>query len=350
MDTKRNTLITNGRLCRPFLHTNTASLHSPNENSQNAPRDKKRVRSSKKKGRKTSFFRRVLRVFRLHPLFLLLGVWYAFKGEFFLFLMSTIVALQHECAHAFAAAKLGYRLNAIVLMPFGAIIDGDLRGISLKDEILVAVCGPLCNLATAVLFVAIWWLTPTVYAFTDTACYSSLAIALVNLLPAYPLDGGRILRCLLTKIFLKTTLSESKAEARAAHVCRAVTLGFAAAFFTLFSVQCARKQSNLSVLIFGIFLLVGAFGNKDKTAVYQRMDFSVKNALKRGAEIRRVAVLGSCPIKDVLRFITKGSFLVLEVYDEQENHLFDLSQNELAVLFERAKTPYDPLISFRFGK
>ena len=71
-----------------------------------------------------------LRVFRLHPLFFAVGVWYAFTGELFLFLISTIISVQHECAHAFAAAKLGYKLNAIVLMPFGAVIDGDLQGIS----------------------------------------------------------------------------------------------------------------------------------------------------------------------------------------------------------------------------
>ena len=106
---------------------------------------------------------------RLHPLFLLVGVWYCFKGELFLFLMSCLVALQHECAHAFAAAKLGYTLNTVVLMPFGAVIDGDLHDISLKDEIIVALCGPLCNLFTAALFAALWWFAPTMYAFTDTA-------------------------------------------------------------------------------------------------------------------------------------------------------------------------------------
>ena len=51
------------------------------------------------------------------------------------------------------------------------------------------------------------------------------------------------------------------------------------------------------------------------------MEFSAKKAFARGAEIRRIAVLGSCPIKDTLRFITKGSYLVLEVYDEAENRL-----------------------------
>ena len=101
-----------------------------------------------------------------HPLFLIVGIWYCLRGELFLFLTSCIVALQHECAHAFAAAKLGYKLNKIVLMPYGAVIDGDLQGISLKDEIIVALYGPLCNLITAVFFVALWWFTPTMYAFT----------------------------------------------------------------------------------------------------------------------------------------------------------------------------------------
>ena len=184
------------------------------------------------------------------------------------------------------------------------------------------------------------------YAFTDIACYSSLAIAAINLLPAYPLDGGRVLRCVLARIFKKSTLSEQKAEARASLICRLVTLLFAAAFFTLFAVQCARRQANLSILIFGIFLFVGGMGNAHKNAVYERIDFSVENVLKKGAEIRRVAILASCPIKDVLRFISKGSYLVIEVYDEQENHLFNLSQNEFSKIFTLAKTPYDTLGSF----
>ena len=317
-------------------------------------RNTKHLKSSTQNGRKTRpfsttkapAFLRIFRFFRLHPLFLAVGIFYALKGELFLFLISTIVAVQHECAHAFAAAKLGYKLRSIVLMPFGAVIDGDLRSISLKDELYVALCGPICNLVTAGFFVALWWLTPTMYAFTDVACYSSLAIALVNLLPAYPLDGGRVLRCILARIFKKSILSEQKAEARAMKICRVITLLFSAAFAALFIVQCTRGSANISALIFAVFLGASGFGSTNKAAVYERMNFSAQNTLKRGAEIRRVAVLASCPIKDVLRFISKESYLVVEVYDEQENHLFNLSQNQLSDLFARAKTPYDPLGSF----
>ena len=50
------------------------------------------------------------------------------------------------------------------------------------------------------------------YAFTDTAFYASLSIALINLLPAYPLDGGRVLHCALARIFSKTQTEEAKVE------------------------------------------------------------------------------------------------------------------------------------------
>lgn len=282
-------------------------------------------------------------LFRMHPLFLAVGVYYAFTGELFLFLLSALVAIQHECAHAFAAARLGYKLNKIVLMPYGAVIDGDLRSISFKDEIFVAVCGPLCNLITAAFFVALWWLEPTTYAFTDTACYSSLTVALVNLLPAYPLDGGRIFKCALARAFLKNDADEGKAEKKAERICRAVTLLFGAVFLLFFLILLLGKRYNFSLLAFGLFLFVGAFGNRKERAAYDKMDVSCRDALKKGAEIKRVAVLESCPVKNALRYVGKGSYLVLEVYDENEKHLFDLPQNELSDLFIDAATPYDSL-------
>lgn len=294
--------------------------------------------------RRSSFFSSCPTL-RFHPLFLIVGVWYAFTGELFLFLLSAIVALQHECAHAFAAAKLGYKLHAIVLTPFGAVIDGDLQGISLKDEVFVAFCGPLCNLVTALFFGALWWFAPVTYAFTDTAFYSSVSIALVNLLPAYPLDGGRILRCSLSRAFAKNTPDQATAEKRAERLCFILTLLFAFSFLVIFLLQCVYARGNISALAFGLFLLVGAFGNREKSAVYEKMDFSLAQPMRKGVTLRRVAILGSCPIKDAFRFLARGSYLVLEVYDEQERWLFDLSQNELSSLFAIATTPYDTLFT-----
>lgn len=283
------------------------------------------------------------RLFRIHPLFLLVGVWYSFTGELFLFLMSAVVAIQHECAHAFAAAKLGYKLNRIVLMPFGAIIDGDMSGISFKDELFVALCGPLCNLVTAVFFIALWWLKPTMYAFTDTACYSSLAIAFLNLLPAYPLDGGRILKSALCRAFLKTQVEEGKALRKAERICKALTFSFAALFLFAFILLWIQSNPNFTLLAFGVFLFVGGLGNRNDRAVYAKMDFSRKDVLEKGLEIRRVAVKDTCSIKNALRFLSRETYLVLEVYNQNERHLFNLTQNELSELFLIAESPYESL-------
>lgn len=289
--------------------------------------------------------RNPFRFFRLHPLFLLVGVWYAFTGELFLFLLSTIVALQHECAHAFAAYRLGYKLNAIVLMPFGAVIDGDLKGISFKDEIYVALCGPLCNFVTAIFFMALWWFAPATYPFTDVAFYTSLSVALVNLLPAYPLDGGRILYCSLARIFSKIQPHPSKAERRAKKLCLLITFLFSAFFLLSFTLQCVRKQPNPTMLAFGLFLLFGGLGNQEKDAVYEKIDFSFLPPLKKGVEIRRVAILAESPVKELFPFLTRGSYLIFEVYDRQECLLFEIPQNRLSTLFLAAKTPYEPLLT-----
>lgn len=308
---------------------------------KNKPKQTRKERPPKD-GRSVRFHKKES-LFKLHPLFLLFGIYYCFKGELFLFLLSALVAIQHECAHAFAAAKLGYKLNKIVLMPFGAVIDGDLKGISLKDEIFVAICGPLCNLFTALFFVAIWWLAPTMYAFTDTACFSSLSIALVNLLPAYPLDGGRILRCLLARAYLKSNPDEQKAERKAAKIGQYMTLGIATLLAAVFIAQAVKSSPNVTILAFAIFLFVGAFGTSEKDAVYGKINWTLKGALKKGIEVRYVAVLDSTPIKDCLRFLAKGSYLVLVVYDEQENFLFELPQNKLSECLLRTKTPYETL-------
>lgn len=269
---------------------------------------------------------------RLHPLFIIVGIYYVCTGAPFLFFGSCIVALQHEYAHAFAASKLGYKLRKIVLMPFGAVLDSDIADASVADEVRIALAGPLCNLVTAGLFGALWWFFPDTYAFTDTAFYTSLSIALINLLPAYPLDGGRVLRCLL--------LSAHIDEKRVTRACIAVTVGFALLFFLLFFLFLMQGRVNISLALFGAFLALGAFGNGDKGATYQKIDFSLPDALARGVELKRVAVLESMPIKNAFRYIERGTYLVLEAHSAEGEKRFELAQNELSEWFLQAPTPY----------
>jgi stage IV sporulation protein FB len=269
--------------------------------------------------------------FSLHPLFIAVGIFYCFKGELFLFLMSCLIALQHECAHAFAAARLGYRLNKVVLMPFGALIDGDLEGLTKRDEICVALAGPICNLCTAILFVALWWTYPATYPFTDTAFYVSVSIFAVNLIPAYPLDGGRVLKSLLFTQLLKSGNAEI-ARRKSEKICKKITIFFAALLLFLFVFSCVKNTANVSMLFFALFLGVGAF-EKNVDGRYVKMEFSQKQALSRGMVMKKVALLSTTPIKKALTFLNEGEYLILSIYDEKEEFLGEVTQNELADFF-----------------
>ena len=98
--------------------------------------------------------------FGIHPTFFLFGLYFAFQGKVFYFLTYTLVAVIHELGHSLVAFRAGYSLKRVVLMPYGAVISGDRQNFSYADEIAIAFAGPIVNFATAILFIAVWWIFP----------------------------------------------------------------------------------------------------------------------------------------------------------------------------------------------
>ena len=79
-------------------------------------------------------------------------------GKTLIFVVYTLSALLHEIGHSIVAGNLGYTLNKITLMPFGAVVRGDIEGLRCVDQIKIAIAGPLLNLAIAFFFIATWWI------------------------------------------------------------------------------------------------------------------------------------------------------------------------------------------------
>lgn len=256
------------------------------------------------------------RAFRVHPLFLLAGAYACLSRSLLLYLGAVLVALEHECAHSFAAARLGFRLNRVVLMPYGAVISGNFKGISFKDEIRVAAAGPLCNLFTALLFAALWWLFPDAYAYTDTAFYLSLFIGAGNLLPLYPLDGGRVLKC---AIAMKT------GEKTALSICRAISACVAGAIFAAAIALAAQGKGAFSLFASAAFLCFGAFSGGGR---YEKIQPDYTAAFLRGTEIKRAAADGKMTLKRALALCESGKYLILEVYSGGEKS-FETEEKEL---------------------
>ena len=255
---------------------------------------------------------------RVHPLFLAAGVLSAFTGQLLLFLSAVLAALEHEFAHSIAARSEGYCLDKILLMPYGAVISGDLSGIPPKAEAKVLLAGPLANAFTALAFAALWWLFPETYPYTEAAAEVSLSLFLVNLLPAYPLDGGRLLLLLLTPL----------GESRARLFSRIAACLTAGGIFALF-VLSLFSSPNFSALLFALLLFAGNFGGGS----YRRIAFARGRTFSRGVEEKRVVLSSERTAGECVRYLREDKYLVLIVYEDGE-YLGELTEGELFAVLE----------------
>jgi Zn-dependent protease len=107
----------------------------------------------------------------------------------------------HEYGHVAAAAWRGIRTRSVVLYPFGGVasLTADPRG---PTELWIALAGPAVNVLIALA------LTPLIkpstiieygpYTVLESVWLANVILPIFNMLPAYPMDGGRVLRALLT--------------------------------------------------------------------------------------------------------------------------------------------------------
>ncbi len=151
---------------------------------------------------------------RVHLSFALLLAWVAWEaygasgsalgaalGVAFVLLMFGAVLL-HELGHALTARRYGIPTRAITLYPIGGVAElmGEAR--TPRQELLIAVAGPAVNLVLAALFGAVaFFVEPSglVGTFVKGLAWANLGLGLFNLLPAFPMDGGRVLRAALTR-------------------------------------------------------------------------------------------------------------------------------------------------------
>ena len=137
---------------------------------------------------------------RVHPsvVALLLGLAALQQADRGLVLLASI--LLHELAHAACALRLGVRVYEVELLPFGGVAHLDEPALlPPAREVAVALAGPAVNalLALAAMALAARGVAEATGWPLDRWAADQMALALFNLLPAFPLDGGRITRAVL---------------------------------------------------------------------------------------------------------------------------------------------------------
>lgn len=154
---------------------------------------------------------------RVHWSFLILPIWIYFSSILagsgmtaalatLLFVLAIFVCvLLHELGHALAARQFGIPTRNITLLPIGGVAALERMPRNPAQELWIAVAGPLVNVVIAVVLASGLILTGITLETRPGVFLWQLALAnailvVFNLIPAFPMDGGRILRSLLAMV------------------------------------------------------------------------------------------------------------------------------------------------------
>jgi Zn-dependent protease len=164
--------------------------------------------------------------------------------------------LLHEFGHSLVAMHYGYEIDSITLWLFGGVARFTEMPEDWKQELAIAVVGPIVSVAVGVVsylaFIAVPGGLPSVRFVLGYLALTNVTLAIFNLLPGFPMDGGRVLRALLAR-----TRPYAKATQIAAEVGKvfAVLLG-------LFGLL-----ANPFLIALAFFIYIGASGEAQQTVL-----------------------------------------------------------------------------------
>lgn len=178
--------------------------------------------------------------------------WFGTAGFFFGLLSAAgvfVCVALHELGHSWVAIRKGCRVREIMLLPIGGVAKMNQIPSRPKDEFLVAIAGPATSAALALLcrmigglFIHLGLVSLAMLFFI--LCAVNLTLFLFNLLPSFPMDGGRIFRA-----FMTPRIGRLKATAIAARVGRIMAVAFG--IFGLF-------HGNFILVLIAIFIYQAA--------------------------------------------------------------------------------------------
>jgi stage IV sporulation protein FB len=252
----------------------------------------------------------------IHPLSIVLIVLACGAGLWREIVVLFILIMLHELGHAATAYSLGYEVESVSLLPFGGVARmsyGNI-GFTPKHEALIAISGPMVNFILTLFAVLLSALGFWSHAFAYDTIRLNTWIAVFNLLPAMPLDGGRILRA---------ARSRSHGFETATREAYAVGMVFATVLLMLGGISLWAGYPHFGILVLGVFLFVSAWvGRREIRMELMRFLDAKKRRQKQSIdEVRSFAVPSEATVKDVVtRFGPDRFHLIYVIGDSGEVH------------------------------
>lgn len=202
-----------------------------------------------------------------------------FLGAFFLFLS----VLFHELTHSYIAKREGIEVKEITLFIFGGVSQLTKEPEDPKKELRIAIGGPISSLVLALIFWFVSKITsPAPHLILITGLLGYLAfinfsLAIFNLIPGFPLDGGRVLRAL----YWRKTGSLKKATRVASEAGKWIGVGLI--LLGLLLMLTGNLFNGLWFVIIGIFLRSAAEGGLQQVVMKGALEgVKVKELMSQG--------------------------------------------------------------------
>lgn len=227
--------------------------------------------------------------------------------------------ILHEFAHAAVSERLGYGLKNIHIAPYGVSIKGDYDYVKPSDEIKIAIAGPAANFVFWLLITGAWWLYPPLYTPTSSIAEAGLFTAVINLLPVYPMDGGRVLHGILLCRF---------SHKKTCIISRIVAISTAAV-----AVACAITLivlgKNYTFATLAVFVIVSAV--RENGGGYERI-YSMSSRKRRlggGLKVREIIVSKDVTLLALFSMLKADVYTRFLVSDDSMKVLFVLTETDL---------------------
>ncbi|MDN5276801.1 MAG: stage sporulation protein [Clostridiales bacterium] len=218
----------------------------------------------------------------------------------------------HELAHVVMARVLNLRVSEIELLPFGGVarIESFFE-VNPRDEVYIAIVGPMSNVMLVLGCMALRKMGLIPSKDYDFFIQANLMLAGFNLLPAFPLDGGRILRAILSR------------ELGIKRATRITTIGgFVLALFLVMTGVYTIYYGifNPTLFVMAGFLAYSAVKENRMATYVMVRDLTYKRdiLIREGAiQSRELVVLYDLPLKDVIKKFVPHRYHSIVLVDEQ---------------------------------
>lgn len=239
------------------------------------------------------------------------------------FILSCCCILIHEFSHIIVAKLKGSRFNNLQFHIYGAKVElMDLDELTDKDKIIIYIAGAMANI---VIMIIAWIVSKhNNNEIFETLFKLNFSLAFFNLLPAYPLDGARVMELILSR----------KITYKRAQKIISIISYVIAAFFILISISAAIffKEFNISLIAIGI-IMIDITKTEEKSTMYILMGNVFKkhnNIVKNGfIENRTISVYYKQGLVKLLTYVDKNRFNSFYILNDDMKLIYILNEDEL---------------------